>query len=45
MEITDSPLTSTTDQLPTATDLVEISYSGDSEQLPDRSDLVTEESS
>lgn len=48
VEVIDPPLTPTTDQLPVVTDLVEASYSGDSEQLPrvcDRCDLVTEESS
>lgn len=47
-EIIDTPLTPTTNQLPVATDLVEASYSEDSEQLPlicDRPELLTEESS
>jgi len=47
-EIIDPALTPTTNQLPVATDLVEASYSGDSEQLPllcDRPELLTEESS
>ena len=47
-EIIDTPLTSTTNQLPVATDFVEASYSRDSEQLPllcDPGELLTEESS
>nr|WP_265238992.1 hypothetical protein [Lyngbya sp. CCAP 1446/10] len=47
-EIIDTPLTPTTNQLPVATDLVEASYSEDSEQLPllcDRPYVVTQKSS
>ncbi|MEG4169322.1 MULTISPECIES: hypothetical protein [unclassified Microcoleus] len=48
VEVIDPPITPTTNQLPVATDFVEASYSGDSEQLSricDRSFLVTQESS
>ena len=48
VEVTESPLTPTTNQLPVITDSVEASYSGDSEQLSlicDRGFLVTQESS
>lgn len=47
VEITDTPLTPTINQLPVATELMEDSYSGESEQLlllSDRPYLVTEES-
>jgi AAA-like domain len=46
VEVIEPPLTPTTNQLPTATDLVEASYSADSEQLLlvcDSCELVTEE--
>ena len=46
VEVIDAPLTPTTDRLSVATDLVEPSYSEDSDQLPRKSDqveLVTEE--
>lgn len=46
VEVIDPPLTPTTNQLPVATDFVEASYSGDSEQLSlicDRGELVNEE--
>ncbi|MFB8795804.1 MAG: hypothetical protein U7126_16680 [Microcoleus sp.] len=48
VEVIDTPLTPTTNQLPVATDFVEASYSGDSEQLSlicDRGFLVNEDSS
>lgn len=46
VEVIEPPLTPTTNQLPVATDFVEASYSGDSEQLSricDRNELVIEE--
>lgn len=40
VEVIDAPLTPITERLPVATDLVEPSYSEDSEQLPRKSDRV-----